>query len=127
MMESPLVQLDYINVRASAAELVAVKRFYESILGLVDGARPPFAGKGHWLYSGSQPLVHLSESRNTPRSKPNGLDHVAFRVESIAPILRRLEEEGVPYERFRIEELGLTQLFVRDPVGNRLEINARET
>ena len=121
------MKLDHINVRASAAELVVVKRFYEAILGLVDGARPPFASKGHWLYSGSQPLVHLSESRSPPGSKPNGLDHVAFRVDFIAPILRRLEENGVPYERFHIEELGLTQLFVRDPVGNRLEINARET
>lgn len=120
------MRLDHINLRAGASEMAAVKRFYEEALGLKEGFRPAFGSQGHWLYAGGQAVVHLSLARASRGTGRGGLDHVAFNVASLDPVLRYLERSRVPYETMKVEETGLTQVFFEDPLGNRLEINARD-
>src|SRR5262245_35028557 len=49
--------LDHYNV--STRNLGDTVRFYEDILGLVNGPRPPFDFPGAWLYSEGHPVLHL--------------------------------------------------------------------
>jgi catechol 2,3-dioxygenase-like lactoylglutathione lyase family enzyme len=56
------------------------RAFYERVLGLTVGARPPFQSTGYWMYLGDHPIVHLVQrpSSETPASGPGNLDHVGF-------------------------------------------------
>ena len=51
--------LDHYNV--STRKLGDTVRFYEDILGLVNGPRPPFDFPGAWLYSDGHPVLHLND------------------------------------------------------------------
>jgi len=39
------------------ADLEATKHFYETVLGLEVGYRPPLTFPGYWLYCGGHPTV----------------------------------------------------------------------
>ena len=55
--------------------------YYESVLGFVNGPRPPFTFPGAWLYSGDHPVLHLNDISPTDREqRPDSgvIDHVAF-------------------------------------------------
>ena len=116
--------IDHINIKASAALLEQVRDFYCEVLGLTEGFRPAFSSAGYWLYAGEQPLVHLSVgSESSPADTSGHLDHVAFRASGLQDVLQRLKGLGVDYRSSHIDELDLTQLFLRDPAGTGLEVN----
>ena len=56
--------LDHVNIRT--ANLAVLRRFYNEVLGMKDGARPPFKFGGAWLYCGEQAAVHLVEVASPP-------------------------------------------------------------
>lgn len=116
--------IDHINIKAPGALLEQVRDFYCEALGLKEGFRPTFPGAGYWLYAGDQPLVHLSVGSEPVAAATSGhLDHVAFRASGLKDVLQRLDGLGVDYRSSYIDELGLTQLFLRDPAGTGLEVN----
>jgi catechol 2,3-dioxygenase-like lactoylglutathione lyase family enzyme len=118
------MQIDHINIKAPEVLLEQVREFYCTVLGLDEGPRPDFASPGYWLYSAERPLVHLSMGPESPARGSTGyLDHVAFRAEGLVTFQARLEALDIDFQCAQIPELGLTQLFFRDPAGNRLEIN----
>lgn len=117
-----ICHIDHINIAAPAALLVQVRQFYVDILGLQDGFRPAFSGPGHWLYAGSRPLVHLSES-DRHLSGNGHLDHVAFQARGLDQLITRLAEAGIEYRLAHIPEIALSQVFFNDPTGNGLEVN----
>ena len=49
--------LDHFTI--NTADLGRSIRFYEEVVGLRNGERPPFAFPGAWLYCGEKPVVHL--------------------------------------------------------------------
>ena len=55
-----LTGLDHVNIRTASLE--AMIGSYETVLGLTNGARPPFGFGGAWLYVGERPVVHLVET-----------------------------------------------------------------
>ena len=55
----PLTALDHYTIRTS--DLNRSVRFYSEILGLENGARPPFRTPGAWLYCDGRPVVHLAQ------------------------------------------------------------------
>ena len=126
----PVEQLEHFTVRCT--DLDVTRDFYTHILGLTVGPRPDFPFKGHWLYCGGSPVVHLvdrkeSESRHGVRSGADtgALDHVAFRgvdIEAMRATLRAaniaFRETGVPGGRLR-------QIFLPDPDGVLVELNFR--
>jgi len=114
-----LKHLDHINLRTS--RLVEVTRFYEEALELKVGWRPPFAFNGIWLYLGERPVVHLVEVAEQPKVGEPQIEHYAFRAEGPDAFAQRMDALGIEYNRVVVPGNGNTQIFLRDPDGNRIE------
>jgi catechol 2,3-dioxygenase-like lactoylglutathione lyase family enzyme len=119
-----------INVR----DLEATRAFYEDIVGLKAGERPPLSFPGYWLYCGGQPVVHLVGHRpeNAPiegTPDPGRLDHIAFSAENLRLMRERLNANGISFQERVLPQLNMTQLFFQDPDGIYIEFNfsAEET
>ena len=118
------MQLDHINIAVPRGMLETIREFYCQALGLTVGERPDFTRHGYWLYGDSRACVHLIESERHQRHEiPGHLDHVAFRASDPVATIERLRAAGIAFDQKRIPELGLTQLFLHDPAGVRLELN----
>ncbi len=118
------MKLNHINIRANMELLDEVKQFYCDAFGLKEGYRPKVTRKGYWLYSDDAALIHLEESRDDLQAARHGhLEHVAFESTNVKSLIDRLNYMNVSYRSSYIEDLHLTQLFVFDPVGNKIEIN----
>lgn len=139
----PLQSLNHFSIRTG--DLAASRRFYVEVLGLRDGARPPFSFPGHWLYCGEQPVVHLIGSvpgkdaglgylgdraaGTAAHGEPatGAVDHIAFLAADLAGLRRRLSESGLHYRERTVPLTGQHQLFVTDPNGVLIEINFAAT
>jgi len=118
--------LDHINIdTAKPDETIA---FYEQVLGLENRPqeRPDFSFPGAWLFLGDTAVVHLNfiahDDRFTGRSAFN---HIAFEGSDFAGTCALLEDQGLEYRTSTRPEIGLSQVFVDDPNGVRVEINIR--
>ncbi len=121
------MQLDHINIRAPRVLLDEVKDFYCAVLGLEEGYRPGLSGPGYWLYAEKNPLIHLSADEQRPAAGADGnLDHVAFRVSDLGPVIGALEQLGVEVRSVYNPDVSLRQLFFRDPAGLKIEVNCVE-
>jgi catechol 2,3-dioxygenase-like lactoylglutathione lyase family enzyme len=130
----PLTQLAHYSVRA--ADLEVSRRFYCEVLGLREGARPPFDFPGAWLYLGEDEasfgVVHLigedAESVAYLGERPAGegtgaFDHVAFFATGWPQQKARLADHGITHVARVVPSLGLFQVFVVDPSGVTVELN----
>ena len=115
--------IHHVNIRAPATDIAKLRQFYCEIVGLRDGWRPPFKSRGHWLYAGPHPLVHLVEGDDGPSAESGGgVDHVAFRCSDLAPMIERLRIAGIEYQLSEVPSLGDRQLLFRDPLGIGVEL-----
>lgn len=122
----PTLGLNHYNLRASRAMLDGLRDFYCEVVGLTEGQRPPFRNFGYWLYAGNSAVLHLIEAGPDEVHAPdvNGtFDHAAFDCQGRAEIEARLGRLGVPYKTAVVPLTGLVQLFLRDPVGNGVELS----
>ena len=133
--------LNHFSIRT--LDLEATRAFYERVLGLTAGPRPPFPFPGLWMYSGdhgsvANAVVHIiGMDPNDPEGLKGYLgdrdlsslrgsgavDHVAFFAEDLAGMLRRLKGLGVPVRERTVPAIGLHQLFLDDPNGVVVELN----
>jgi catechol 2,3-dioxygenase-like lactoylglutathione lyase family enzyme len=120
-----LKSLDHVNIRT--ARLAEVAAFYAEVLGLKSGARPPFSFGGAWLYCGDRAAIHVVEVAKTPTNTEPRIDHFAFRAQGLAEFLARLRQMGVAYRIGVVPDYGIRQVNVRDPDGNRIEIQFAAT
>ncbi len=115
------------------------KRFYCEVLGMREGFRPDLGFPGYWLYVGETPCIHIAEWEtykvftdrvgipiSTRGSGTGALDHIAFNASGYDAVVERLEPLGVVLGRNVLDEIGLRQLFIRDPNGLVIELNFRE-
>ena len=117
-------KLDHYNV--STRDLGATVRFYEDILGLVNGPRPPFDFPGAWLYSEGHPVLHLNDisPTDTPQRPDSGvIDHVAFGSRGFEAMKERLAKKGVQYRVNVVPNSTRRQIFLTDPNNVLLELN----
>jgi catechol 2,3-dioxygenase-like lactoylglutathione lyase family enzyme len=132
----PLTQLEHYLVLTH--DLVRTRDFYRDALGLREGARPPLGFPGHWLYAGDVPCIHIAEwntyrahsdaagiSVSIPAPGTGPLDHVAFNAVDVGEVKARLSAHGITYSVNDVPAAGLTQLFLNDPNGVKVEINVR--
>lgn len=117
------MQLHHINIRAPADLLADEKGFFRDILGLSEGPRPAFTNPGYWLYSGDQPVVHLSQGEQyIGNERGSYFDHVAFQSTGLGDFLRRLETAGIEYSTSYVDATATTQVFSNSPTGIKIEV-----
>ena len=49
--------LDHVNIETEDVDRSA--EFYERVLGMERGRRPPFDRPGHWMYVDGKPIIHI--------------------------------------------------------------------
>jgi catechol 2,3-dioxygenase-like lactoylglutathione lyase family enzyme len=104
-------------------DLDRTRAFYEGLLGLREGPRPPLGFPGAWLYAGERPVLHVIAGRALPAERRGVLDHMAFSAKNLGDVVARLERAGVAYDLKRQAESNVWQLFVFDPNGARVELD----
>lgn len=118
------MKLDHATV--VTPHLETVRQFFCRIVGLTDGARPPFSFEGHWLYHDGKPVIHLikSHSDHPPAKASSRIDHIAFRVEDEVEwnaLITRLQTEHIEYRSTSLPATGERQLFVAPTPGVMIE------
>ena len=115
--------LDHFTIHTK--DLDRASHFYQQVLGLKDGYRPPFDGPpGFWLYGDQgHPVVHLYAGREEASGLSSAVDHIAFQAHGLDEIIERLKEHNVSYQKETVPDTGETQIFFTDPDGITIELN----
>lgn len=133
--------LNHFSIRTT--DLDATRVFYETVLGLTVGPRPPFPFPGLWLYNGdhasvANAMVHvIGIDKNDPQGLKQYLgdrdvaslhgtgavDHIALMTTGLEAMLAHLKRLGVPCRERTVPAIGLHQLFLDDPCGLVIELN----
>jgi catechol 2,3-dioxygenase-like lactoylglutathione lyase family enzyme len=132
----PAESLNHYTIQARDVE--KTKDFYEQIVGLKVGDRPPLNFPGYWLYCGGTPTVHLLGYQANAKVIPDGpsypaetgrLDHIAFSCTGLKDMKATLQAHSIKYDERVLPRLNMTQLFYLDPDGIAVECNfpANET
>ena len=113
--------LAHVNLRTSNIE--RLEKWYDDILGLKSGYRPPFKTNGRWLYTGEYPMVHLLEVPGQKESPDPTNEHFAMNCTGLESFLERLNENGVPYRPVRVPDIRIYQINITDPDGNNMHFD----
>lgn len=117
---------NHVNIGCSPRDLPAIEKFYGETLGLKTGFRPNFPNSGAWLYHGDEPIIHVvaryPDGWDGNEARDASFDHIAFTITGAADFRERLTRLGVGFDEQNVPNAGY-QIFLRDPVGNKLEFN----
>ena len=116
--------LDHYNV--STRKLGETVRFYEEVLGLKNGPRPPFNFPGAWIYSEGRPVLHLNDiaPTDTPQRPDSGvIDHIAFGSRGFEAMQQHLAAKRVEFRINIVPNSTRRQIFVTDPNNVLIELN----
>lgn len=123
-----VLHIDHFTLRVAPQALPGLRDFYTRVLTLVEGVRPDFPFPGHWLYAGGQAVVHLAgnapaEEPDVQAALPTGrLNHVSLRTRGLAQTRAHLAALGIEWEEAPVPGMPLHQVFLRDPVGLKIEL-----
>jgi catechol 2,3-dioxygenase-like lactoylglutathione lyase family enzyme len=123
-----VLHIDHFTLRVPPAELPLLLDFYTRVMGLRDGKRAAFNFPGHWLYAGDRAVVHLAgnqppgEKTPDPALPTGKFNHVAFRSEGLAAMREHLRGQGIKWDEAPVPGLPLHQVFLRDPLGMKVEL-----
>lgn len=114
----------YLHTAIVVGDLAQARQFYEGILGLVPVERS-LNFPGIWYQIGPSQL-HLMATTSPPSTAFNAEKwgrnpHIAFTVDDFAALQATLTAQNHP---FQVSASGRSALFVRDPDGNVIELNA---
>jgi catechol 2,3-dioxygenase-like lactoylglutathione lyase family enzyme len=120
--------LNHVTLRCRPLDLPALHRFYVVVLGLAPGWRPPFPFAGYWMYppGGKLAAIHVAATRDdasaldTPAQ--TGFDHLSLTAVGLSDAKARLQAHGVPFDQVPVPGADIMQLFLRDPLGVRIEL-----
>ena len=120
-----ILSINHIQLVAEKDLVIQLKDFYCDIVGLTEGFRPAFERFGFWLYIGDKDVLHLitpkeGDDRSSLRSS---FDHIAFKTADYQGALKKLKSLQIPFEEKLIPGMTAHQIFLKDPVGNRVELN----
>jgi catechol 2,3-dioxygenase-like lactoylglutathione lyase family enzyme len=116
--------LDHYNL--CTRNLDETVQFYQDVLGLERGWRPPLDIPGAWLYSEGRPIVHVNDIAATdqPQKMNTGsIDHVAFASRGFKGMKLHLASKGIEFRSNELAGGRVWQIFLRDPNGVVLELN----
>jgi len=123
-MSNALAVRSLHHVGRLTKHLEASRAFYREVLGFREIQRPNFNFGGAWLFNyGLQ--IHLIVDESIP--DPSGPiqtreSHLAFMVEDLTEVERRLEKLGVAFRKNVVPERNTQQIFFRDPDGYHIEV-----
>jgi catechol 2,3-dioxygenase-like lactoylglutathione lyase family enzyme len=125
----PVTQLEHYLVVSEVLE--QTKDFYCEILGLRVGDRPDLGFSGYWLYLGEIPCLHLADRESYTDYKARVGTPVPQQTVDTGAIgfrdtVQMLENRGLRFRLNRIDDIGLSQVFVQDPNAITLELNFRD-
>lgn len=115
--------INHINIEVTQGQLAEVQGFYQKILGLKEGFRALSTRNGAWLYCEEIPVVHLSVSEEPLTSNRTHFNHVAFACSGVASCIELLKDNHIDYTFRFAEEPLMSQVFIFDPVGIKVELN----
>ena len=104
----PAQSLNHYTIKVR--DLEGTKNFYQDIVGLAVGERPPLPFPGYWLYCGGVPTVHLIGHRDEDAVIPDGasypaptgrLDHIAFSCDGLKEMREKLQARDIQIRRTR--------------------------
>ncbi len=119
--QPPVLGLTHVLVQVR--DLDAAERFFVGVLG--------FTVRDRGALRDGRPLVVLRQGLGLtvfPPGVASGertVDHIAFRVRDLAPFVRRMARDNLPYEGPVTTPTYGTSIYVRDPDGNRIELHDR--
>jgi catechol 2,3-dioxygenase-like lactoylglutathione lyase family enzyme len=115
--------LDHAAIKTTRLE--ETRAFFVDVLGLTVGPRPAFDFKGYWLYAGGRDIVHLVETAQ-PKAPTSvaAINHVALRVSDFKTAKAELIDRGICFQTGNTPGGELRQIYVIDPNGVRIELNA---
>jgi catechol 2,3-dioxygenase-like lactoylglutathione lyase family enzyme len=116
-----LDRLDHVNVKT--ANLEQMIKWYEDVLGMTSGARPPFPFPGAWMYAGEHPVVHLVGVDSEPAGHDPKLEHFALSATGYASFLENLGNRNIDYKVVKVPGIDVTQVNVFDVDGNHIHID----
>ncbi len=120
-----ILSINHIQLVAEKDLVIQLRDFYCNVVGLQEGFRPAFERFGFWLYIGDKDVVHLiipKEGDNRSLQK-SSYDHVAFKTSNYIDVLQKLKSLQILFEEKLIPGMAAHQIFLRDPAGNRVELN----
>ncbi len=117
----PLQNLDHVNLRTDNLE--AMVDWYQTVLGMDNGARPPFPFPGAWLYVGNQAVVHLIGQDQQINTVEPRIEHFALTATGLPEVVARLEKADVSYQAVRVPGLRVLQINLFDCDGNHIHID----
>jgi catechol 2,3-dioxygenase-like lactoylglutathione lyase family enzyme len=97
--------------------------FYDELMGLKAGYRPPLNFPGAWLYAGDQPILHVIGGRPKNELRPGVIDHMAFTGQDLNATLAMLERENIEHVCRQQPGSGVWQVFLHDPNGAKVELD----
>ena len=120
-----ILSINHIQLVAEKDLVLKLRDFYCDVVGLTDGFRPPFERFGFWLYISDKDVVHLITPKEGDGRSPqkSSFDHVAFKTGDYEVVLKRLKSLNISFEEKPIPGMPAHQIFLRDPAGNRVELN----
>jgi catechol-2,3-dioxygenase len=121
----PISDIDHYNLRLPKERMDETLWFYTTILGLTVGPRP-LKSFGYWLYAANKSILHISQALPEEQrevDKKNAIDHIAFACTDLANFEKVLQTHEIDYKRNEIAGIGQVQLFLQDPMGNKVELN----
>ena len=120
-----ILSINHIQLVAEKNLVIQLRDFYCNIVGLQEGFRPAFERFGFWLYIGDKDVLHLITPKEDDERSPqkSSFDHVAFKTDRYHDVLKKLKSLNVPFEEKPIPGMTAHQIFLKDPAGNRVELN----
>lgn len=116
--------IDHVNIAAPMELLEEVRDFYCDVLGFTTGFRPNFSQVGFWLYAQEKALIHLVvSSRHHKNEKQGYMDHFALRTTGLTGVINQLNKHSIEHTTNHLSEIGVTQVFCKDPSGTGLELS----
>lgn len=117
----PFHRLDHVNL--VTANLPVMEDWYERILGMKKGDRPPFSVGGAWMYLDGFPIVHLVESSKERHTVEPKIEHFAITGTGMKDFLALLKENGIDYRIGDVPEFPVVQVNIHDPDGNHIHLD----
>ena len=120
-----ILSINHIQLVAEKDLVLKLRDFYCDVVGLSEGFRPAFERFCFWLYIEDKDVLHLVTPKEGDGRSPqkSSFDHIAFKTANYQGVLKKLKSLDISFEEKPIPGMSAHQIFLRDPAGNRVELN----